>query len=51
MDAALRRVLLHKGDPSASLGEVAKAWAELDAKRGQAAHLQEYRLSLGLSRD
>lgn len=50
MDAALRRVLLDKADPAKALEGVARGWAELDAKRGKAVSLEEYRVSLGLSR-
>jgi multiple sugar transport system substrate-binding protein len=51
MDAALRRVLLEKADPAKALEGVAKEWMELDLKRGKAAQLEEYRVSLGLSRN
>jgi multiple sugar transport system substrate-binding protein len=51
MDAALRRALLGKADPEKSLAEAAREWSALDAKRGRAASLQEYRVSLGLSRN
>lgn len=49
MVAGLRRVLLEKADPAATLDAVAKEWAALDAKRGPEATRVEYRLSVGLS--
>jgi ABC-type glycerol-3-phosphate transport system substrate-binding protein len=44
----VRRALLDRADAAAELVGVARKWAELDAKRGQAKHLAEYRISLGL---
>jgi multiple sugar transport system substrate-binding protein len=44
---AVRAVLEGKDEPQAALDAVAKQWVELDAK-DPAAHLAEYRISLGL---
>jgi multiple sugar transport system substrate-binding protein len=47
--AAVRAALKDpNADPSAALAAVDKQWAELDQARGEATHLAEYRISLGL---
>jgi ABC-type glycerol-3-phosphate transport system substrate-binding protein len=47
--AQLRAALLGPGgDPAKALGEAAARWADMSARQGEAAHVREYRLSLGL---
>ena len=44
----VRAVLAGGADPAATLAAVARRWAELDRAKGEAAHLAQYRISLGL---
>jgi multiple sugar transport system substrate-binding protein len=46
--AQLRRALAGKVDPKDALQRVVQRWEEIDAKKGKAKVLAEYRLSLGL---
>jgi multiple sugar transport system substrate-binding protein len=46
--AQVREALAGKKEAGAALAEAARRWAELDRKRGEQRHREEYRLSLGL---
>jgi hypothetical protein len=46
--AEVRACLAGKKEPRAALEEAARRWEELDRKRGEKRHREEYRISLGL---
>jgi multiple sugar transport system substrate-binding protein len=46
--AEVRACLAGKKEPKAALAEAARRWEELDRKRGEKRHREEYRISLGL---